>query len=134
MVHELKAKLEEAAQEVKHECVKEVIRYILNWANSIKRPDQVIPVLWYISGVRITKITKCRELSVGVARDLARLFEVFFMWLSNFATVKVELFDQAIPAIALEIKFDFGEAHMHWVFSHEADVVEIAYYAFDSVV
>ena len=130
---DLRVELEKVAG-IRHECVKEAIRYLSNWGKAIARAEQVLPVLFYISGVKISKITKCRELSVGVARDLARLFEVFFMWLSNFATVKVELFDQAIPAIALEIKFDFGEAYMHWVFSHEADVVEIAYYTFNSVV
>jgi len=130
---ELKAELERV--QVKHECVKEAIRYILNWANSIKRPDQVIPQLWHISGVRITKITKCRNgLNVEIARDLMRLFETFFMWLNRFGKVNIEKLYYHVPALLLELKFDFGLAVFHWIFDYEEDVVEVVYYYFDSTI
>jgi len=129
---DLKAELEKAAQEVKHECVKEAIRHILHWGAKIKRSEQIIPVLFDISGVRISKITKCKALNVDIVKDLKRLFEAFFMWLGKFAVVKIERLYYHVPAILLELKFDFGLAAFHWVFDYHEDVVEVVYYYFDS--
>jgi len=133
-VEKVKEKLEAAAQDVKHECVKKhTTEILISVANNIRRPEHVIPVLMNLNGASLYEISGCDKMNRKVAEDVKRLFEAFFMALTYYARdVVFGYVNYRYPAIDVELRFSWGTARMHWLFDHVRDKIKIAYYYFDS--
>jgi len=133
-VEKVKAKLKEAAQEVKHECVKKTtVEILLSVAENIRRPEHVIPMLFNFNGASLYEISGCEKVNRQVAEDVKRLFEAFFLMLSYYAReVVIGIVNYRYPAIDVELRFSWGTARMHWLFDHMHDKIKIGYYYFSS--
>jgi len=133
-VEKVKAKLEKAAKEVKHECVKKTtVEILLSAAENIRRPEHVIPMLLNFNGASLYEISGCEKMNRQVAEDVKQLFEAFFLALSYYARdVEIGYVVSRYPAIDLTLKFTWGEVRMHWLFDHMHDKIKLGYYYFTS--